>query len=104
MHRLWLLFAQTVTIGCALLLSVQTLHPEWLQGLPQANTAPASIQIAPTTSRDTPPVVSFADAARRALPTVVHIFTSKAVRQPQHPLFSDPLFRQFFGNQFNQPH
>jgi serine protease DegQ len=30
MRRLWLIFAQTVTIGLAVLFVVSTLKPEWL--------------------------------------------------------------------------
>jgi serine protease DegS/serine protease DegQ len=32
------------------------------------------------------------------MPAVVHVFTTKAVRQPRHPLANDPLFRHFFGD------
>ena len=44
------------------------------------------------------PQASYSDAARRALPSVVHIFTSKQMKVPRHPLFDDPLFRRFFGD------
>jgi serine protease DegS/serine protease DegQ len=32
------------------------------------------------------------------MPAVVHIFTTKDVKTPRHPLFDDPIFRHFFGN------
>ena len=39
-----------------------------------------------------------------ALPAVVNISSTKVVKQrgAQNPLFNDPFFRQFFGNQFGQ--
>jgi len=53
----------------------------------------------------------FATVVKPALPAVVNISTSKMVKQPRgggNPMFNDPLFRQFFGNQFGegqaQPH
>ena len=42
---------------------------------------------------------SFSDAARKAMPAVVNIFTSKEVKRPRHPFMDDPLFRYFFGEQ-----
>jgi len=44
----------------------------------------------------------FASVLKPALPAVVNIHTSKVVkqRQGQFPFFNDPMFRQFFGDQF----
>ena len=39
---------------------------------------------------------------RKAVPAVVNIFTSKAVKARRHPFANDPLFRQFFGDQMEQ--
>jgi len=98
--RLWLIFAQTVTVCVAALFVVQTLKPEWLAwrpgpllGRPQA----VAIQEA-TGEAATRGAAGFAAAARAALPAVVHIYTSQEVRQP--PIFDDPLFRRFFGDRF----
>ena len=41
---------------------------------------------------------SYRDAAKKALPSVVHIFTSQKISMPRHPLIDDPIFRHFFGN------
>ena len=35
MHRLWLIFAQAVTVSIAALFVVMTLKPDWLGGKPQ---------------------------------------------------------------------
>jgi serine protease DegS len=47
--------------------------------------------------------VSYADAVRKAAPSVVNIFTSKQVSERRHPIIDDPLFQRFFGDQFAQP-
>lgn len=94
MQRLWLIFAQTATVALALLFVVSTLKPEWL---PQRQ-AVVALQEAPTSDETgRAPIGSYRDAARAALPSVVHIYTTQAVRQPRHPLFDDPIFRHFFG-------
>jgi S1-C subfamily serine protease len=100
MRRLWQIFAQAVTVSVAVLLVVQTLKPEWLgrrsdrgevtiqQQLPSGGTAKA--------------VASYADAARKAVPAVVYVYTSQQVKTPSHPLLSDPFFRHFFGDQLGE--
>jgi hypothetical protein len=45
---------------------------------------------------------SFADAAKKAVPAVVHIFTSQEVKGPRHPFMNDPIFRHFFGDRFGE--
>lgn len=44
-------------------------------------------------------VVSYSDAVKVAAPAVVNIFTTQKVKKTNHPLFEDPSFRDFFGNQ-----
>ncbi len=111
MHRLWLIFAQTVTVVLAVLFVVGTLRPDWL---PQGRflVVPAQIPGGQATQSATPPLTfsdsttpipvnngSYAIAAQRALPAVVHIFTSKDIPTPQQPLMNDPFFQRFFGDQ-----
>ncbi len=98
MRRLWLIFAQTVTVSLAVLFVIGTLKPEWLGKAP-ANT-PRIVALQETAPNETAPsaAATYRDAARRALPSVVHIFTSQKIRQPRHPLMEDPLFRHFFGD------
>ena len=43
-------------------------------------------------------VVSYADAVKAASPAVVNINTEKVVTVRSHPFFSDPIFREMFGN------
>jgi len=102
MRRLWLLFAQTVTVGLALWFIVASLKPEWAVGLLGASrgkpvvTSPAQILQAPSSA---PAQDSYREAARLAMPAVVNIFTTKGARQPKTPFMDDPLFRRFFGDQ-----
>jgi len=45
--------------------------------------------------------LSFAPLVRTTAPAVVNIYTRKIVRtRARMPLFNDPFFRQFFGNEF----
>jgi serine protease DegQ len=97
MRRLWLVFAQAVTLSVAALFVVQTLKPEWLGG----HSAPpvgivALHEAAP--AADTRKVVSYNDAAKKALPAVVHIYTTQEVRSSGHPLANDPFWYHFFGD------
>ncbi len=47
-------------------------------------------------------VFSYADAVVRSSPSVVTIYTSKQVKQKSHPLLSDPIFSQLFGDQIKR--
>ena len=99
MRRLWLLFAQTVTVGLALWFIVATLKPEWTGGLRSGRIGTASVPMLEAPSTSTPGQNSYREAAKLAMPAVVNIFTTKGARQPKHPFMDDPLFRRFFGDQ-----
>lgn len=99
MRRLWLLFAQTVTVGLALWFIVATLKPEWAGSMRSSRLGTSSVSLLEAPSTSTPGQGSYRDAATRAMPAVVNIFTTKGARQPKHPFMDDPLFRRFFGDQ-----
>ena len=97
MRKLWLIFAQTVTISLAVLFVVSTIKPEWQGNWPWSGSS-SFVSPAPRPADQLLPASnSFRDAARKALPSVVHIFTSQKVRTQRNPLLNDPLFRHFFG-------
>ena len=102
LRHLWLIFAQTATVCIAVWFVVATLKPAWLAGESLA-TAPVTVTQAPpapaAASAEPVRIASFSEAARKAMPAVVNIFTSKDVKVPQHPLMNDPLFRHFFGRE-----
>ncbi len=59
--------------------------------------APEVRQAAPLSREQGP--VSYAEAVEKAAPAVVNIYSSRVVERDQHPLMSDPFFRQFFGDE-----
>jgi Do/DeqQ family serine protease len=103
MRRLWLIFAQTVTVCIAVLFVVKTLKPEWLAHMPATGgvTEVATVFEAPPGSEALRPG-SHADAAKKAVPAVVHIFTSQEIKGTRHPFINDPIFRHFFGDRFGE--
>ncbi|WP_286009795.1 Do family serine endopeptidase [Salinicola avicenniae] len=62
---------------------------------------PPEVVDAPALDRGAGPV-SYAEAVNRAAPAVVNIYSSRVVESNQHPLMSDPFFRQFYGNNVPQ--
>jgi Do/DeqQ family serine protease len=99
MRRLWLLFAQTVTVLVALWFVLVTLKPEWLNQRPRL--AGVSLLEAPVAAPGTLAPGSLSLAARKASPAVVSINASKA---PERSLQqNDPWFRFFFGERDEGP-
>jgi Do/DeqQ family serine protease len=98
MKRLWLVFAQSVTVLLAAFFVVATLKPEWLDRRPTMTSIVPVFEAAPTASGPAADgSTSFRTAARNASPAVVSINTSKAaINSPQS---ADPWFRFFFGEQ-----
>jgi len=94
MNRLWLIFAQTVTVAVAVLFVVTTLKPGWLPTQPSVI---ALQEAQPVIEDDKRSLGSYREAARAALPSVVHIYTTQQIKQQKHPLLDDPIFRHFFG-------
>ncbi len=97
MRRLWLLFAQSVTVLVAIWFVLITLKPEWLQR-PRLWGPDVQVLQAPTLSQQTASTGSLSMAAKRASPSVVSINT--ASRQTnQADRMRDPWFKYFFGDQ-----
>lgn len=98
MKRIWLLFAQTVTVLLAAYFVVSTLKPELLNrrtslgGLVSVIEAPGVGVIT-----GNPASGSLSAAAKKASPAVVSINTSKAAQR--NPRNNDPWFKFFFGDQ-----
>jgi serine protease DegQ len=95
LRRFWLLFAQACTLCLAALFVVATLRPDLLPR-PAGNGGGSVI----VTQETVTPVVgkrvaTYADAAKKATPSVVNIYTSKEVRS-RNPLAEDPVFRRYF--------
>jgi len=95
--KLWLIFAQAVTICLALLFVLRLFNPnifykkESTFVVKQAESA-ANVRLAD----------SYSFAAKKAMPAVVNIFTSKkSLNSPHQKYLDDPAFRQFFGDQLD---
>jgi serine protease DegQ len=106
LRRFWLLFAQAVTVLLALMFIIATLKPQWLQrqgqfGRQLAEPIVALREVAPGISNGHAET-SYADAAQKAMPAVVNVFSSKDGSLPPDPRAKDPLFRYFFGDRNNR--
>ncbi len=98
LRKLWYIFAQACTVALALLFVVSTLRPDLLSR-PGRNNIVLLQETAPgteTAGRGGLPS-GFRRGAEKAMPAVVNIYTSKAVRTQRNPLRDDPLFKRFFG-------
>ena len=104
LRKLWLLFAQTVTVGLGVWFVVAALQPD--APVPAVVAVPAAAE-PPAAAAATPPPVpasspaSYSQAAKRAAPAVVSIVASKTSRPRAQG--EDPWFRHFFGNGRNPP-
>src|ERR1700675_123721 len=103
LRRFWLFFAQAVTVLLALMFIVATLKPQWLQrqgtfGKQLAEPIVALQEGAPSIGSG-PAQASYADAAQKAMPAVVNVFSSKDGSLPPDPRAKDPLVRYFFGDE-----
>ena len=94
LRKFWLFFAQACTLCLAALFVIATLRPDLLS---RVGTRTGNVIVTQETA--TPlagaRVASYADAAKKAMPAVVNIYTSKEVRA-RNPLADDPFFRRYF--------
>ena len=102
LNRLWLLFAQAITILLAAWFIVVTLKPVWLSDgqfgaiVDQVTVRESDYGI------NTLSPGSYHDAVKKSMPAVVNIFTSKLSNKPKTRKSTkensvDPLFKYFFG-------
>jgi len=99
MRKLWLLFAQAVTVTLAALFVVSLVKPEWLAWRTQVvevREAVPGATLAPVTSA-MQLRLSFSEAARKATPSVVNISATRQVKRARNPILEDPAFQRFFG-------
>ena len=105
MRRLWLLFAQAVTVCIAVLFVISTLRPDWLRVTPLVRSPNATFELLPSPESLAPSAPSsYAGAVSVAAPAVVNIHTTKRVSVSRMPLSADPVLRKFFEQMpgFNQ--
>ncbi|MBT8565643.1 Do family serine endopeptidase [Polynucleobacter paneuropaeus] len=101
LNRLWLLFAQAVTILIAVWFVLITLKPEWLAGT-NVTTIVDSVTLKESDDASSPNPGSYHEAVKKSMPAVVNIFTSKSTKQPlarkDKNKKSDPFNQFFFGD------
>jgi serine protease DegQ len=105
-RRMWLLFAQTVTIGVALLFIVETLRPEWLAS--ERQTGSVTINEAAAVTGAALPVFkgprqnSYNDAVRVAAPAVVSIDINGDAHASRDAFSDDPRQRRQQNRRFGE--
>ncbi|KRW58453.1 Do family serine endopeptidase AlgW [Pseudomonas sp. TTU2014-080ASC] len=85
-------------VGVLLALLIMAYFPKWV-GLPEKT---AHITMGPFYGRMQQGPVSYTDAVKLASPAVANLYSTKVVSRPIHPLFEDPEFRSFFGDNLPQ--
>ena len=94
MHKALRYFGWPLLTGVLIAMLVIQRFPQWV-GLPSQD---VNLQQAPQTTRIMQGPVSYADAVAIAAPAVANLYTTKVVNKAAHPLFEDPQFRRFFGD------
>lgn len=102
MRKHWLLFTQTVTIALAILFIIHTLRPELLPTAARNGVVTLYESTAASTNGALPGT-GLSVAAKKAMPSVVNIYTSTTIKTPVNPFMDDPRYRFFFGEQDNIP-
>ncbi|KAA0014244.1 Do family serine endopeptidase [Billgrantia pellis] len=103
MRRSLIAYALPVVIGVLLAIVLLNTFPQLLRHPADpdearqsaARPAPELQPAAPLSRREGP--VSYSEAVEKAAPAVVNIYSSRVVAREEHPMMSDPFFRQFFG-------
>jgi serine protease DegQ len=92
-----------VTVTLAALFVVSLVKPEWLAWRSRVIEVRESVPAATAQNvAATTLALSFSEAARKAVPSVVNISATRQVRR-RNPLLDDPAFQRFFGERFNLP-
>ena len=102
MRKLWLLFAQAVTLTLAAIFVVSLVKPDWLAWRTQVVEVREAAPNAVLSPAGGAARLSFSEAAKKATPSVVNISATRQVRR-RNPLLEDPAFQRFFGDRLNMP-
>ena len=102
MRKLWLLFAQAVTVTLAAIFVVSLVKPDWLSWRTQVVEVREALPAATITAVSASPRLTFSEAARKATPSVVNIAATRQIKR-RNPLLEDPAFQRFFGDRLNVP-
>ncbi|MBL8511742.1 MAG: 2-alkenal reductase, partial [Betaproteobacteria bacterium] len=100
LRRLWLIFAEFVTLTLAIVFVVTLIRPDWNPW--RRNVVEIRESAAPgglvTVANSGNPRISYAEAAKKAMVSVVNVSTSRELTdRRRRPQVRDPLFQRFFG-------
>ena len=112
MRRLWLLFAQAVTVTLGVWFVAALLRPDLMpaalqpwrsmpdpQAVPAGGAAATAAVAAANPAPALPATGSYSEAAARSMPSVVNIYTTARVSpRERNPALDDPFFQFFFGD------
>lgn len=97
MRKLWSLLTNTVTIAAGVILAIIAFAPQYA---PWTHRDIVTLREAsPSSDPGKTSLPSLADAAKKAMPSVVNIYTSKAPSNRRRGLLDDPELRRYFGEQ-----
>jgi serine protease DegQ len=105
MRRLWLIFAEFVTVTLAVVFVITLIRPDWnpwKRNVVEIREAGPLATILPASSGSAMRV-SYADAAKKATQSVVNIAALRDARRGRNPLSNDPLLRRFLQEQQDSP-
>lgn len=91
MRRLWLIFAQTVTLGLAILFVLGAVRPDWWRAL--SGSAPPWRDASAQSAASPEGVASYAKGVARIAPAVVNVYTAKHTNRAV-AASDDPAWRQ----------
>ena len=95
LRKVWLVFAQALAIGLAGIFIVSWFGPD----LARVSPSVVTVMQADTARDGAATPASYSGAARKAIPSVVNIYTSKALPARRRPPAEQSL-RRFYGEQF----
>lgn len=98
MTRFFKSYGWPLVVGLLLALLLMESFPHWV-GLPRAD---LTLQQAPIYKNASSGPASYATAVNQASPAVANLYTTKVVSNPLPPLYSDPAFKKFFGENLPQ--
>jgi Do/DeqQ family serine protease len=98
LYRVFTFLFTSITTGLAAALIVLLLRPQLFETSWLGETTSDIVSGMGVEAPD-----SYADAVARAAPSVVNVFASKLTQTHTNPLFEDPLFKRFFGDQLDRP-
>lgn len=104
MRRLWVIFAEFVTITLAIVFVVTLIRPDWnpwRKNVVEIRESSASGGLLSVSANSNSAIrLTYAEAAKRAMVSVVNVSSSREMKLPKgHPLQGDPLLRKFLPPQ-----